>query len=231
MKMNVRIAIAALLLAATSGHAAGYLPPPGDAWETRKPSREGFDAAKLKAAIDFAVAHETKLFPALDGTIDLVATSALLDLVSAPWLERLAAAVAARAIPLYAALSYDGRAGFTPQDPYDAAITTAVNAHQRTDKGFGPALGPAASAFAIARFEALGYAVAQGRSDWTMGADDRDMQNEILAGWASAARDMNTLPHDDITAWLARRRDAVAGGRSSLYVGHVDFLAIPSATR
>ena len=168
---------------------------------------------------------------ALDGTIDLVATSALLDLVSAPWLERLAAAVAARAIPLYAALSYDGRAGFTPQDPYDAAITTAVNAHQRTDKGFGPALGPAASAFAIARFEALGYAVAQGRSDWTMGADDRDMQNEILAGWASAARDMNTLPHDDITAWLARRRDAVAGGRSSLYVGHVDFLAIPSATR
>jgi hypothetical protein len=167
----------------------------------------------------------------LDGTIDLVATSALLDLVSAPWLERLAAAVAARAIPLYAALSYDGRTGFTPQDPYDAAITAAVNAHQRTDKGFGPALGPAAAAFAIATFEALGYTVALGPSDWTMGPDDRDMQNEILAGWASAARDMDTLPHDDITAWLARRRDAVAGGRSSLYVGHVDFLAIPSATR
>ena len=61
---------AALLFAAASAHAADYLPPPGDAWATRVPAREGFDAAKLKAAIDFAVAHETKLFPALDGTID-----------------------------------------------------------------------------------------------------------------------------------------------------------------
>jgi CubicO group peptidase (beta-lactamase class C family) len=61
---------AVLLLAAASAHAADYLPPPGDAWATRAPAREGFDAAKLQAAIDFAVAHETKLFPALDGTID-----------------------------------------------------------------------------------------------------------------------------------------------------------------
>ena len=187
-------------------------------------------------AADVSVAAVTldlnrDLETALDGTIDLVATSALLDLASAAWLERLAVAVAARAIPFYAALSYDGRAGFTPEDPYDAAIITAVNAHQRTDKGFGPALGPAAADFATARFEALGYAVAQGRSDWTLGPGDRDMQNEILAGWASAARDMDMLPRDDITGWLARRRDAVASGRSSLYVGHVDFLAMPSATR
>jgi hypothetical protein len=68
--MKMRIALAALLLAAASARAADYLPPPGDAWATHKPAREGFDAAKLKSAIDFAVAHETKLFPALDGTID-----------------------------------------------------------------------------------------------------------------------------------------------------------------
>ena len=49
--------------------------------------------------------------------------------------------IAARAIPLYAALSYDGRIAFTPSDPLDADIVAAVNAHQRTDKGFGPALG------------------------------------------------------------------------------------------
>jgi SAM-dependent methyltransferase len=168
---------------------------------------------------------------ALDGSADLVATSALLDLVSEPWLARLAVAVAARAIPLYAALSYDGRTAFTPSDPFDAAIATVVNAHQRTDKGFGPALGPAAAGFAIARFEALGYSVVHGASDWTMGPDDRDMQTEILDGWASAAQEMRALWNDDITAWLARRRAAVAGGRSSIYAGHVDFLAIPSATR
>ena len=57
------------------------------------------------------------------------------------------------------------------------------------------------------------------------------MQTEILAGWASAARDIGALSLADTTAWLARRRDAVAAGRSSLHVGHVDFFAIPSATR
>jgi len=168
---------------------------------------------------------------ALDGPVDLVATSALLDLVSETWLDRLAVEIAARSIPLYAALSYDGRIGFTPSDPLDAAITAAVNAHQRTDKGFGPALGPAAAAFAIARFEALGYSVVHGASDWAMEPDDRDMQTEILAGWASAAHDMGALSLADITAWHTRRRDAVAAGCSSLRVGHVDFFATPSATR
>jgi hypothetical protein len=168
---------------------------------------------------------------ALDGPVDLVATSALLDLVSETWLDRLAVEIAARSIPLYAALSYDGRIGFTPPDPLDAAIVAAVNAHQRTDKGFGPALGPAAAAFAIARFEALGYSVVHGASDWAMGPDDLDIQIEILAGWASAAHEMGALSLADTTAWLTRRGDAVAAGCSSFHVGHVDFFATPSATR
>jgi SAM-dependent methyltransferase len=168
---------------------------------------------------------------ALDGPVDLVATSALLDLVSDTWLDRLAVEIAARSIPLYAALSYDGRITFTPSDPLDAAIAAAVNAHQRTDKGFGPALGPKAAAFAIARFEALGYSVLQGASDWAMGPGDIDIQAEILAGWASAARDMGALSPADTTAWLTHRRDAVSGGCSSLQVGHIDFFATPSATR
>jgi SAM-dependent methyltransferase len=168
---------------------------------------------------------------ALDGPVDLVSTSALLDLVSETWLERLAVEIAARSVPLYAALSYNGRIEFTPPDQLDAAIVAAVNLHQRTDKGFGPALGPAATAFAIARFEAFGYSVVHGASDWATGPDDLDIQIEILAGWASAARDIGALSLADTAAWLARRRDAVAAGRSSLLVGHVDFFATPSATR
>src|SRR6185295_18196062 len=66
---------------------------------------------------------------ALDGPIDLVTTSALLDLVSSEWLERLALEVAARQLPIYAALSYDGRAVLEPGDPVDAAVIAAVNAH------------------------------------------------------------------------------------------------------
>jgi CubicO group peptidase (beta-lactamase class C family) len=57
-------------LVATSAQAADYLPPSGDAWATHTPAQEGFDPTKLQAAIDFAVAHETKLSPDLDGVID-----------------------------------------------------------------------------------------------------------------------------------------------------------------
>jgi CubicO group peptidase (beta-lactamase class C family) len=60
----------ALLLASSIACAADYLPPPGDKWETHTPAQEGFDATKLQAAIDFAVAHEAKVSPALDGVID-----------------------------------------------------------------------------------------------------------------------------------------------------------------
>jgi hypothetical protein len=168
---------------------------------------------------------------ALDGAVDLIATSALLDLVSERWLRRLASALAARAIPFYAALSYDGQVGFTPSDPLDAAIVDAVNRHQRTDKGFGPALGPEAAGAAVVCFEALGYSVVTGSSDWTMGPQDRDMQTELLNGWAGAARDIGTLSADDITAWSMRRRAMIAAGQSSCRVGHLDCFAVPSATR
>ncbi|HTK78950.1 MAG TPA: serine hydrolase [Rhizomicrobium sp.] len=61
---------AMLVFCAPLTYASDYLPPPGDPWAIRTPAQEGFDAAKLKAVIDFAVAHETKLPPDLDGKID-----------------------------------------------------------------------------------------------------------------------------------------------------------------
>jgi hypothetical protein len=168
---------------------------------------------------------------ALDGAIDLVTASALIDLVSAEWLERLAIEVAARSLPIYLALSYDGVVSLTPADAQDGALIAAVNAHQQTDKGFGPALGPQAVAAAIARFEAVGYAVVQGRADWLMQPADRDMQRQLLDGWAAAAREMGDVALADTAAWLTRRRGAVDAGRSSITVGHVDLFARPTTTR
>jgi hypothetical protein len=167
----------------------------------------------------------------LDGKIDLVTVSALLDLVSEAWLDRFARATAARSVPVYAALSYDGRIEISPADPFDDAIVAAVNAHQRRDKGFGPALGPLAADAAIARFEALGQSVVHGKADWVIGPQDQEFQMEILRGWASAAKELGDLSVTDIDRWLTRRGDAVAAGRSSIRVGHVDLFARPTGTR
>jgi SAM-dependent methyltransferase len=168
---------------------------------------------------------------ALDGPLDLVTTSALLDLVSPAWLERFAVEVAARRLPVYAALNYDGRALLEPPDPFDEAIVAAVNRHQQRDKGFGPALGPAAATKAIARFQQVGYAVVSGSSDWMFGPDDRDIQTEVLSGWATAARELDDVSLPDIVDWLARRRDLLAAGRATMRVGHVDLFARPIGSR
>jgi SAM-dependent methyltransferase len=161
---------------------------------------------------------------------DLVTTSALLDLVSAQWLERLVSILAISSRPLYAALSFDGRVDLTPAARDDAAIIAAVNRHQLTDKGFGPALGPQGGAAAIAALEADGFAIAQGASDWAFGPADQAIQLEMLAGWASAAGEMGIAP-GLLEAWLAERRALVAAGRSAMRVGHLDFFAAPIGTR
>ena len=51
---------------------------------------------------------------ALNGTKDLITISALLDLVSEDWLDRFTRHVAAHALCVYAALTYDGRLELSP---------------------------------------------------------------------------------------------------------------------
>jgi hypothetical protein len=168
---------------------------------------------------------------ALDGPLDLVTMSALLDLVSEEWLSRFAIEAAARRLPVYAALSYDGRIELAPTDVTDAAVFAAVNRHQRRDKGFGPALGPAAVQAALERFKRVGYSVTHGASDWVFGPQDAEIQLATLAGWAEATRETDELPDADVIDWLGRRRDLVAAGRSSIRVGHLDLFAFPTTIR
>jgi Methyltransferase small domain len=168
---------------------------------------------------------------ALDGPVNIVTTSAFLDLVSQTWLEQLVWRTVARHLPLYAALTYDGRVVFKPIDPRDEAVIAAVNHHQRSDKGFGPALGPNAPTCAIKLFQMAGYDVLHGHSDWTFGPVDREIQLDIFTAWADATRETGAVPIAELDLWLEARREAVALGRSQLRIGHVDFLARPLAER
>lgn len=167
---------------------------------------------------------------ALDGAIDLVTASALLDLVSAEWLDRFVVECAARRLPVYLALIHDEIA-LEPADAADAEIIAAVHRHQQTDKGFGPAVGPRAAQTAIACFQRAGYGVDSRRSDWELEAGkDEEMQAAVLHAWASAARDERSVSLGDIAAWLTRRRDLLAAGRSAMRIGHVDLLALPAVS-
>jgi hypothetical protein len=162
------------------------------------------------------------------GGAALVTGSALLDLVSGPWLDALAdAARDAGAAGLFA-LDYDGRRECSPADPCDARAHAAFERHQRTAKGFGPALGGDAVVGAARAFAARGYAVHRARSDWVLGPSDAALQRELLRGWADAAIAIEPGARDELLAWLQRRLAHVASGASRLRVGHEDLLALPA---
>jgi hypothetical protein len=155
----------------------------------------------------------------------LVTASALLDLVSAAWIDALAERCqTARAASLFA-LTYDGRIACTPVDRDDEMVRDLVNRHQRIDKGFGPALGADAAGVAQQAFASRGFTVERDRSDWTLDASDAALQRQLIDGWASAAVEMQPAEAAAIEAWRQRRREHVAAARSTMVVGHVDLAA------
>jgi hypothetical protein len=156
--------------------------------------------------------------------IGLVTASALLDLVSERWLRALAERCQRAGAVVLFALTYDGRLTLHPEDSDDEAIRTLVNRHQQTTKGFGRALGPDATACAVRCFEAAGYVTRTETSDWRIGPTQRDLQRELITGWAAAALEMDETRAGVIDAWKARRLAHLDSGTSDLVVGHLDFV-------
>ena len=153
----------------------------------------------------------------------LVTASALLDLVSAPWLESLASACRQAGATALFALTYDGRIHCSPEEPGDDEVRQLVNEHQRGDKGFGPALGPTACTVAAECFGALGYSVEREASDWHLEPDAGELQRQLIEGWSRAAVQMDPGRAAFIREWTDRRLAHVLEGHSRLVVGHEDL--------
>lgn len=158
----------------------------------------------------------------------LVTGSALIDLVSRQWIDRLADRCAGAGATLYMSLSFTGAATWLPQLAGDRAVVAAIDAHQRGDKGFGPALGPDAHQALATAMAAHGYRVAEGSSDWSFGPIDGDIQRRLIADWADAAASLDDPP-DDLSAWRDRRLAMV--DRARFYVGHACLFAWPEQRR
>jgi hypothetical protein len=191
------------------------------------PQLEGDDLVLARPAgamaVTFALGNLARQRLPDHGGVAAVTGSALLDLTSARWLESLAEACRGR--PLLMALSFDGRLVFEPAAPEDEDVAACFVAHQRTDKGFGRALGPEAAAYLADRLKAGGCAVTTERSDWQLGASDRALLRATLEGIIDALREI--APDQGLQRWATRRREQLASGDLRLTVGHVDLLALP----
>jgi hypothetical protein len=101
-----------------------------------------------------------------------------------------------------------------------------MNRHQKTDKGLGgPAAGPDSVDCAERSFAAAGFQVRREASNWILSAGQRELQRQLLEGWAHAAREMAPESVSMIAAWFTRRLAHLEAGRSQIIVGHEDLAA------
>ena len=161
--------------------------------------------------------------PGRDGVAG-VSAAALLDLTSAAWLDAFAARC--RGMPLLMALSFDGRLVFEPAAEEDGEICRRFIAHQRTDKGFGPALGPDAAAHLAGRLAAAGCAVSAGGTPTGGSAPPTAPCSGRRSGHLDATRD-DAAHGRRLERWATSRGAQLAAGELRLTVGHVDLLALP----
>ncbi|MGE4066459.1 MAG: class I SAM-dependent methyltransferase [Vicinamibacterales bacterium] len=158
---------------------------------------------------------------------DLVTASALLDLVSDAWLQRLADQCRRAGAHALFTITYDGRSGCLPAEPEDEMVRELFNAHQARDKGLGGgAAGPGAASAAERAFASAGFAVHTATSDWRLGEADAAVQRVLITGWADASSEVAPDRAAAIADWRARRLAHVDAGRSRLVVGHVDLAAL-----
>ncbi|WP_297774691.1 class I SAM-dependent methyltransferase [uncultured Roseovarius sp.] len=154
--------------------------------------------------------------------VRMVTASALLDLVSYTWVEQFVARLAHEGTGLYAALSYDGAMRWAPSDEADIPVTERFNAHQRSDKGLGPALGPDAAASTVDLLRAEGYEVILAQSPWRLGPGEAALHDRLLSGIAKAACETGL---SEAQAWAERRKAKL--GHSRAEIGHIDLFAQP----
>ena len=162
----------------------------------------------------------------------LVTASALLDLVSEPWLQHLAQHCRRVGAAALFALTYNGESSCTPSEPEDDFVRNLLNSHQRqNDKGFGRGAGPDATDAAERAYAGAGYVVRRARSDWNLAESDAALQRPLVQGWADAAVELAPDRAVLIAEWLARRVRHIDEGRSRIVVGHEDLAAwLPGRT-
>jgi SAM-dependent methyltransferase len=190
-------------------------------------SGRGFQATIVRQQVDLAKGLETLPWHAAH----LVTASALLDLVSAAWLQRLVTAAVAARVAMLFTLSVDGRHEWMPGDPLDSTVSRLFGEHQLRDKGFGPALGADAVPSLQRVLRGSGYRLFSAPSDWRIGGQDgpqaATLQRALVDGMASAASEQDPLSSAEIETWRQRRHEWTASG--SVRVGHLDLIALPPA--
>lgn len=154
----------------------------------------------------------------LAGT-SLVTASALIDLLTEPQLDRIAAACIEAGCPALFTMTVAGIVRFNPADRLDQDLESAFNAHQQRDGK----LGPDAPAIACTVFHNRNVDMHVRPSFWRLDEDDAALEHAWLRGWVAAAVEQEPDLASEVDEYLEWRLED--GFRVD--VGHLDLLGLP----
>jgi hypothetical protein len=158
---------------------------------------------------------------------NLIAASALLDMLTADELAGMLGPCTELGCPMLLALTVAGRVALTPADPLDARMAVAFNAHQRRTTTAGRLLGPDAVAAAVDELRGTGAEVLVRPSPWRLDAAHADLRAEWFGGWVAAACEQEPALAGEAGAYSDRRLAQAAAGELVVTVDHADLLVLP----
>jgi hypothetical protein len=125
------------------------------------------------------------------------------------------------------ALTVVGRVRLIPDEPLDAPVGAAFDAHQRRTTAAGRLLGPDAAGAAAGELRGTGAEVVVRPSPWRLDGAHRDLMAQWLDGWIAAAREQEPALAADAGAYRDRRLAQAAARELAVTVDHADLLMLP----
>jgi hypothetical protein len=186
------------------------------------PAADGAPVTVETKRTDIAAVHPDDLAGAT-----LITASALLDILTADELDRLASLCAGARCPVLLTLSVTGSVEIAPADPLDRRVAAAFDAHQRRATDRGRLLGPDAVDFAAEAFRRLGAEVLVRPSPWRLGPAHSALAAEWFTGWLGAACEQEPELVGECEPYARRRLEQARAGKLAVTVGHADLLVLP----
>ena len=129
--------------------------------------------------------------------------------------------------PLYLSLCFNGKVKWTPSNTMDKYILSFFNNHQRSDKGFGLALGSKSIKYISNKAKKADLMVTIKNSPWeikNLSEKDKIFMKRYILDTKKSLFHMEGIDRNILKLWYEQKRYEIENKKISLYVGHNDIL-------
>ena len=156
----------------------------------------------------------------------VISYSAALDIMPKPSIASALKRIKKNNI-LYFSLCFNGQVRWTPTNTFDKYILTFFNNHQRSDKGFGKALGSKSIEFIKQKADKLNLYITVKDSPWIIKNKfdkDKVFMKRYLLDIKKSLFHMEGIDKDILRKWYQDKKSEIDNKKIQLYVGHNDIL-------